>query len=71
MNRHQKVGLTDHSDVLEAMKACRAGMVRLMTAYPFRSAIYREASAMTRELDDLAFLITGEKNYFLPPGHST
>ena len=60
----RKTGLTDTSDVLEAMGACRKAMVKVSSAYPHNSAIYREANVMIRNIDDLALLFTGDKEYF-------
>ena len=71
MSRVKRAGLPDHSDTLEAMSECRRAMIRLTSAYPTRSGIYREAHAITGDLDDLALLLTGKRGYFLPPGHST
>ncbi len=60
----------DPSQVLEAIRACREAMIELQRCYPYRSAIYREAAVVMRDMDGLALLITGERDYFAAPRHS-
>ncbi len=67
----KRTGIVDPSHVLAAMQACREAMIELQCCNAYRSAIYREATAVMRDIDDLALLITGKRDYFAAPRHST
>ena len=62
----RRSGLNHHqlAPLLEAMGGCRCAMISLLKAYPIKSAVYREAGALAQQLDDLALLLTGEREFF-------
>jgi hypothetical protein len=45
-------------------------MVSVLSAYPFRHPIYREANALIADIDALGTLLTGKADYFQTPGHA-
>ncbi len=67
---NKRLGLTDPSATLAALSACRREMVGVLTAYPVRHPIYREANALIVDIDALATLLTGDPTYFQPAGHA-
>ena len=56
-------------EILARMKACREAMTELQTRIEIRSAAYREAQVVVRDIDTLAQLITGDPGYFKLRGH--
>jgi len=50
--------------VLEGLGECRAQMIEVMRGERMSSAAYRSAEAMRDEIDQMAFLLTGRKDYF-------
>ena len=60
-----------YSDALEAMRTYRRAMTAFLAKAPRRSAIYREAEVAIRQADELALLMTGDRQYLLEPGHRT
>lgn len=67
----RKTGLVDKTPVLNAMAGCRQAMVTLRQSYAFKTAIYREAGSLIEQMDDMALLLTGKRDYFLPRPHAT
>jgi hypothetical protein len=68
---NKRIGLSDHSDTLAALAACRKAMVSILSGYPARHPIYREANALIADIDALGTLLTGKSDYFHLPGHSS
>ena len=60
-----------YSDALEAMRTYRKAMTAFLAKAPRRSAIYREAEVAIRQADELALLMTGDRQFLLEPGHRT
>lgn len=67
----RKTGLVDKTPVLEVMARYREAMVVLRQSYAFKTAIYREAGSAIAQTDDLALLLTGKRDFFLPRPHAT
>ena len=59
--RKRKPGLTDKTEVLKAMKACRKAMADIQRAYAPQSGTYHQATHVAANLDDLALLLTGDR----------
>ena len=51
------------------MRTYRTAMTAFLAKAPRRSAIYREAEVAIRQADELALLMTGDRQYLLEPGH--
>ena len=60
-----------YRDALDAMRAYRKAMTAFLAKAPKRSAIYREAEVAIRQADELALLMTGDRQYLLEPGYRT
>ena len=56
---------------LAEMKACRKAALDLGAAYGRHSGIYRESHHLTECIDEMAHLLTGNKEYFWEKHHST
>jgi len=67
----RKHGLGNPALILSDMKTCRDAMIEIQKAYDHKTAIHREANVLMRSLDDLGLLITGKRDLFLSPRHST
>ena len=64
------VGAAYHRRNAASERACREAMIEVQRCYPHRSAICREAAVTVSNMDDLALLITGKRDYFVAPRHS-
>ena len=60
-----------YADTLDAMRVYRKAMAAFLAKAPKRSAIYREAEVAIRQADELALLMTGDRQHLLEPGHRT
>lgn len=56
---------------LARMKACRQAVLDLGAAYGPRSGVYRESYHLTKLIDQVAEMLTGDKEYFHTKPHST
>ena len=56
---------------LAAMKACRKAVIDLVAAYGHHTGENREATHLIEILDNMAEMLTGDRDYFRDPHHST
>ncbi len=56
---------------LAKMKACRKAALELGAAYGPHSGVYRESHHLTKCIDTVAELLTGDDRYFHSKLHST
>ena len=71
MSRHSRNGLNDFSEILDAMKVCRDAMIKVHNAYDTRHPIYREASWLMTDIDNLAGILTGHHDLFSDGGSTS
>jgi hypothetical protein len=71
MARPKRLGLHDKSRELAAMKDCREAMTRILAAYKIGSPEYVAAGEVLEKLDNLAELLSGDRNPLWPKGHGT
>ena len=57
-----RLGITDWTETLAAMKVCRDAMIKIAVNYPSRDPIAREADWLVKDIDNLAGIITGKRD---------
>ena len=57
--------------VIKSLGSCREAMVALRAGAPPRSLQRAAADQMIANIDDLAWLLTGERDLFVTKGHGT
>ena len=57
-----RIGITDWTETLAAMKTCRDAMIKIAMSYPTRDPIAREAGWLLKDIDALAGMITGKSD---------
>ena len=55
-----RLGISDWTETLAAMKVCRDAMIKIAIAYPPRHPIAREADWLVKDIDNLAGILTGK-----------
>lgn len=55
--------------VLDSLGRCRLAMIELRAGSPPRSLTRAAADQMIRNIDDLAWLLTGERDQFVTKGY--
>jgi hypothetical protein len=56
---------------LAQMKICRQAVIDLGAAYGPHSGVYRESHHLTKLMDQVAEMLTGDEKYFHTKPHST
>ncbi|MEM9223531.1 MAG: hypothetical protein AAGB11_14185 [Pseudomonadota bacterium] len=59
----------DTRAVVERLGHCRDAMVELSAGSPPRSLSRASADQMIRNIDELAWVLTGDRDYFVTSGH--
>lgn len=59
----------DTKAVVSRLGHCRAAMVELSAGSPPRSLHRASADQMIKNIDELAWMLTGDRDYFVMAGH--
>lgn len=71
IKRSKGLSKAEAADTLESMAVCRKAMSSLLSRVAIKSMQYRQAGAVISDLDELAYLITGNPTYFQEEPPST
>lgn len=69
MTNDSRRGLVDTQPTLAALKTCRDAMLVILRSYPPRHPLYREASWLMKDIDNLAGILTGDHTLFHVKAH--
>lgn len=69
--RSKGLSEAEAAETLASMAACRKAMSSLLSRVAIKSMQYRQAGAVISDLDELAYLITGNPSYFQAEPPST
>lgn len=65
----RRLPFVDTTSVMSRLGLCRIAMVELRAGSPPRSLTRAAADQMIKNIDDLAWLLTGERDRFVTDGH--
>ncbi|MEO5925675.1 MAG: hypothetical protein ABIR70_17770 [Bryobacteraceae bacterium] len=62
-------GDEDKKELLTALRLCRMSLQRVSTIAPIGGDVYQGCDAVRKAIDELGFVLTGDREHFYAPRH--